>query len=816
MKKGLYILAFFILAFICYSTAEGEPVLINSNSENGNYDLAGKISIWRTNDIKKSNLAQAIIAQANNQFEADKSKYFNFGFTSDVIWLTFEVSNNTNQHQSLILSLGYPSLNRLDFFQLQNNKVVKQIKTGEDLNFNTREINHPNFLFRITLPPHKKNRIYLKIQSYGESLKAPLKLYDYKTFYSMDSRNSIFKGVFYGLMLFILCFNFFLLIVMKKKLYLFYNLFIISLTIFLLTSDGLLFKLFFQDYPGILNNISIIFASFTNLFLLRLTQLVIGQNSSKLLNNTLTSLLWISGIIALAGIFNGVVFYYAYIATHILSALTPVFICIASFYFLKNKHHGSVYFSISFLMFTLGALVFVLSNLGIIHYNQLTGSFLKGGFALQVIVLSFAVTERFKKIKDEAKQELKDLVTQRIKELREQNNEMLNKAKVIEKTNEDLEKLTIAAKEAENGVTVSTPKGEILYQNEGFRNLYGYGFDTLFIDRKANLKELYSNADIVEHLNTCLQEKRSVNFETCVENGKEKIQWVQTLITPIFDTDEGIKYLSVIDTDITYSKKTEEKLIEKNLNITHSIRTARRIQNSILPPEHIIKRLLPKSFIFLLPKDIVSGDFYFLNRKKNNIMLAAVDCTGHGVPGALMSIVAFIEINKAIKEKHLIKPSKILESVNEGINETLRITNEDNSIKEGLDIAFCSLNRKTNKLSFAGAHNPLYLIRDKELIEYKADKYPIGIYYGESEKKFTNNDIQLQKGDVVYIFSDGFADQFGGKHNRKYLSKRFKETLLGISELPIKSQEEELTKEFYSWKRDWEQVDDVLVIGFKI
>ena len=164
----------------------------------------------------------------------------------------------------------------------------------------------------------------------------------------------------------------------------------------------------------------------------------------------------------------------------------------------------------------------------------------------------------------------------------------------------------------------------------------------------------------------------------------------------------------------------------------------------------------------------------------------------------------------------MLEPAAILESVNEGINETLRITNEDGSIKEGLDIALCSIDMKNMSLSYAGAQNPLYLVRNSELIEYKADKYPIGIYYGEKRKTFTQHDIQLQKDDFIYIFSDGFADQFGGKNNRKFLQKRFKNILTKLSSHNIEYQQNELEREFYEWKGNREQVDDVMVIGFKI
>ena len=226
--------------------------------------------------------------------------------------------------------------------------------------------------------------------------------------------------------------------------------------------------------------------------------------------------------------------------------------------------------------------------------------------------------------------------------------------------------------------------------------------------------------------------------------------------------------------------------------------------------------MLPDSFILFLPKDILSGDFYWLDEINDKILVAAVDCTGHGVPGALMSIVGNNILNQSIIEHKISKPSEILDELNKGVTNTLRQKNEESKVKDGMDIVLLALNRQKNILEFAGANNPLYHIRNGELNEIKGNKFPIGIFIGEEIRHFTNHEIPLQKGDTIYLFTDGYADQFGGPKGKKFKYNQFKTILLEIQTLPMNAQREKLLTAIRSWQGENEQVDDILVIGIKI
>ena len=226
--------------------------------------------------------------------------------------------------------------------------------------------------------------------------------------------------------------------------------------------------------------------------------------------------------------------------------------------------------------------------------------------------------------------------------------------------------------------------------------------------------------------------------------------------------------------------------------------------------------MLPDSFILFLPKDILSGDFYWLDEIDTKVLVAAADCTGHGVPGALMSIVGNNILTQAIIEHKISKPSAILDELNKGVTNTLRQKNEESKVKDGMDIVLLALDKQKNILEFSGANNPLYYIRNGELTEIKGNKFPIGIFIGEEQKHFTNHEVQLQKGDTVYLFTDGYADQFGGPFGKKFKYNQFKTTLLGMQHLTMEKQREKLLSTIKLWQGQNEQVDDILVIGIKI
>jgi serine phosphatase RsbU (regulator of sigma subunit) len=255
-------------------------------------------------------------------------------------------------------------------------------------------------------------------------------------------------------------------------------------------------------------------------------------------------------------------------------------------------------------------------------------------------------------------------------------------------------------------------------------------------------------------------------------------------------------------------------ITQRNQEITESLQYARNIQLAIMTGEDLIDSWFKQAFILYKPKDIVSGDFYFLERSGDHIFLAAADCTGHGVAGAFMSMLGNALLKQIIIQNKIHNPSIILQHLNDGIVEALH--QKDNDSHGGMDIALCSINLLTKKIEFAGANRPLLLIRNNEQLIFSPDKLPIGGFSLNENRIFTKKEISFNEDDIFYLFTDGYADQFGGADGKKIMTKKFKELLLQIHTEPMLEQKKLLNVYLEKWQGKFEQVDDVLVIGIKL
>jgi len=252
---------------------------------------------------------------------------------------------------------------------------------------------------------------------------------------------------------------------------------------------------------------------------------------------------------------------------------------------------------------------------------------------------------------------------------------------------------------------------------------------------------------------------------------------------------------------------------KKNAEITSSINYASRIQTA-LHPEPKLPDFITEHFVFWKPRDIVSGDFYWIRQVGTKIVFVAADSTGHGIPGAFMSMLGVSFFNDIIWRRKILKPADVLNELRQQVKESLHQTGNLGEQKDGMDIAICVFDMETRSLEYAGAHNPLYLFRNGILLDYKADRMPVGIH--KRETPFKDQLIQLEKNDMLYIFTDGYVDQFGGIDNEKLKSKRFKDLLLSISALPTVKQKQQIDDFLQTWRGDNEQVDDILIIGIRV
>jgi len=266
----------------------------------------------------------------------------------------------------------------------------------------------------------------------------------------------------------------------------------------------------------------------------------------------------------------------------------------------------------------------------------------------------------------------------------------------------------------------------------------------------------------------------------------------------------------VIEEQKEVVEEAHHELEEKNQEITDSITYAKRIQSAILPPDKVVKEHLNESFILYKPKDIVAGDFYWFEKSGSKVLFAAADCTGHGVPGAMVSVVCNNALNRSVREYNLTDVGSILDKTREIVVKEFEKT--DVEVKDGMDIAICSL--EGDKLEYAGAYNPLWIIRNGVLMETKANKQPIGHF--DNPEPYTTHFFEVEKGDSIYIFSDGYVDQFGGERGKKFKVKAFRELLLSIQDKSMEEQKILIDKTFETWRGELEQVDDVCIIGVRV
>ncbi|HAN76639.1 MAG TPA: hypothetical protein DCQ31_02105 [Bacteroidales bacterium] len=270
--------------------------------------------------------------------------------------------------------------------------------------------------------------------------------------------------------------------------------------------------------------------------------------------------------------------------------------------------------------------------------------------------------------------------------------------------------------------------------------------------------------------------------------------------------------LEEVNLEITMSR---DQIAHQNEQITDSIQYARRIQTALLPPVELFNETLPDHFVLNKPRNIVSGDFYWMTKKENKIFIAVADCTGHGVPGAFMSMLGIAFLNEISNKLETLNAAQILDELRNNVIASLRQTGKEKESKDGMDMALCVINIKTLEMEFAGANNPVLILRNSEVISLKPDKMPIGIYT-KAKENFTNNEFQLEKHDKIYLFSDGYIDQFGEETGRKFMIKNFKEMLVDINTLPMDDQRIKLNAAIENWMGSHPQIDDILVVGLSV
>ncbi|TAF61540.1 MAG: hypothetical protein EAZ57_03560 [Cytophagales bacterium] len=679
------------------------------------YLVGKKMSLFV--DESKTMSIEDILKQTHSFVPAEQDVPYG-GINRKVYWLKIVIENASDTPTDWLLWLNHNQLNYVDFFTKEDSAATwRKTSMGKLLPFELREYPHSTFVKKLNFTAQSKQTIFIRVTSERVKL-FPLYVIKQQEFIDNSKTETIFYGLYFGVLLGLFLYNAFLTFSLKDWAYFYYTASIlVTFFIFGLTS-GKINEYFLSAYPAIQRQ----FLEFCSCFLivvpLTFTQVFLELKRINPFLNKVFNGMKIAAFCVMPFILFSTKFlvetqhvYYA-----ILSIQTPLLLYAGISSWRRGMTYAG-YYTLAWIGYIVGGTLNLQRDMGGLPYSFWTTHGAEIGSALETVLLSLALSSRYQAFKKE-----KEKADREALKLQGEANQVLEQ-KVKERTYE-----------------LSETNQELLQINE----------------------ELASALDTVN-----LQKDE-------IEHQKEQIM--------------------------------------------SSINYAKRIQDAILPTSNEMRHVLGQFFVFFKPRNVVSGDFFYCQVHKGQVLLAAVDCTGHGVPGAFMSLVANDLLNDIILARHFTQPSLILQELHIGIRKTLR--QEESHNHDGLDVVLLSFAQEKHptQVQFAGAKNPLYYVQNNELLVIKGDKMPVGGEQREQIRVFQNHTIDIHTQTTFYLSSDGYPDQFGGPQRRKFLTKNFKDLLLEASALSFDNQQELLEKRLLAWQGEGHEVqtDDILVIGFQL
>ncbi len=862
----LFLLTFFCVGFIIPLSFADKILTISDDK--GEYPV-GKQLFYLEDSLKSLSVYDIASGRYDHLFKQVENVNTNFGFSNSAYWVRLEIDNQTTRQENFFLEINYPLLDSIElYYDEMDDWLVK--KSGDFYPFNKREVKNRNFVFSLNIPTWETKIFYLRISAQGSTLRLPMTFWEAIEFSEYNHNTQFFFGIIYGIILLIILENIYIFLSIKDLTYLFYVFAMLSSFFLITILNGHAFEYLWPENVWMQNHIlPVVMLS------LGFWAAVFGRDflEMKTYSKVLDKILWSFALVSVAFMLPSVILPYFIVSGIIIfiGFFEGVTLLIASILAMVKGSVSARYFFTGFSCYAVGLLVYGLKNLGLVELTFFTDYSIHIGAALQVILLSFALGSKLKEFKRNhygAQQEAFKLQ----KEINEQ-----LEAKVSARTQEIQEKAFALESSYKNVAILSRIGQEItstLSIDDIFNKLYGYvndlmdasifGVDIYYPDKQEieyklniernqrlaseivqmseennfsvwaikNRKEIFINDLDAEYENyitsldayTNLSEKplSLIYIPLLVEERVLGVMTVQSFEKQAY-TSQHLEIMRTLAsyTSIALDNAAAYNEIEtSNLKITQSIRYAKRIQDAILPDQESIKKNFEEHFVLYYPKDIVSGDFYWFAEVESHtneadlLCIAVVDCTGHGVPGAFMTMMGNDLLNQIVIENEIISPEQIITELDKKVTKNLDSHQEKRN--DGMDIAVAIIDRTHKLIHFSGAKLPLYHIHNSVLAQIKGSIFPIGSKQYKNNKIFQKQTFSYTPGDTIYLFSDGFQDQFGGEKNMKYTIKRFRHFLSEMYGMSLDEQKEMLEKELQYWKNGSKQTDDILVMGFKL
>jgi serine phosphatase RsbU (regulator of sigma subunit) len=807
---------------------------------------------------------QVASSEYDSLFKRIRKENPNFGYTSSSYWLRFTIDNQTSRQEDFFLEFNYPLLDNIELYYKEANKWQIK-KSGDTHPFEKRELKNRHVIFSLYIPVWESNTYYVKVESKNSSIQVPITLWKPIAFDEYNHDLQFVLGILYGMILLIIVDNLFLYFTIRNVSYLYYVFAMLSSITLLTTLNGHSFEYFWTDFFWIQNNIlpfiTLSLGFWMGIFCRGFLE---TKKYAPVYDRLIVGFIW-AGVL-LVPIVLVLPYRYAIQIAALVDVAEAIILLIASAVCAYRGSYSARYFYVAFSCYMAGLAIYAMKSQNLVPVNFFTEYSVQLGGAIQVTLLAFALGDKFKQLEKERAEAEKEALRMQ-KEVNEQLEEKVllrtleiqEQAAELEESNKRIETLSQIGQEITATLDLEIIFAKLYKFISEVMEVTIFGVDIYYpekqvIEYKYNIEkgqrlpvEIVSinNDDVlsvwvIKRKQEIIMLDAELEFNQYIKVAPEFLgAYPQSIVFIPLIVGEKIlgtitvqsyrknaydkQDLQIIRTLGSYTSIAVdnafayESLATTNNAMLQSIRYAKRIQDAILPPTELLKNHFTEFFIFYRPRDIVSGDFYWFHEIAGLIIIAVADCTGHGVPGAFMTMMGHDMLGQVVVEKEIFDPAQILLEVDRRVVYSTQHGGEgDSKRNDGMDMSICVIDKQKHTIQYAGAKSPIFLVRNGDIQHIKGSPFPIGSSQFKVEKVYEKHTIDYEERDVLYMFSDGYQDQFGGEQKTKFMTKRFRAFLAEISSLPFGEQHMRLGDEIDQWRNGQKQTDDQLVVGIKL